>query len=72
MLDETHEHDWRTEAVRTGTGCVLRCGCGALVLVLLVGGKVRPDVIWDGGHAFTRLDGETIVQLAAAAIGPSA
>ncbi len=53
-----------------GSGCVLACRCGALVRVLLVGGKVRPEVLRDGGHTFTLRDGETVVLLAAAVLGP--
>jgi DnaJ-class molecular chaperone len=49
---------------------VIACRCGALVRVLLVGGKVRPEVLRDGGQTFTLRDGHTVVQLAAAVLGP--
>ncbi len=70
MLTRTHKHSWRTSSAVAGSGCVIGCRCGALVRVLLVGGKVRPEVLRDGGHTFTLRDGETVVQLAAAVLGP--
>ncbi len=70
MLKRTHKHSWRTSSAGAGSGCVLACRCGALVRVLLVGGKVRPEVLRDGGHTFTLRDGLAVVELAAAVIGP--
>jgi hypothetical protein len=70
MLKRTHKHDWRTSSAVAVSGCVLTCRCGALVRVLLVGGMVRPEVLRDGGHTFTRRDGETVVLLAAEVLGP--
>jgi hypothetical protein len=69
MLKRTHKHDWHTTAVFGQSGCVIACRCGALVRVLLLGGKVRPEVLRDGGHMFEVLDGLTVVELAAEVIG---
>jgi hypothetical protein len=70
MLKRTHKHDWHTGSAVAGSGCVVTCRCGALVRVLLLGGVVRPEVLRDGGHTFTRRDAETVVLLAAAVLGP--
>jgi hypothetical protein len=70
MLKRGHKHDWYITSVVAGSGCVIGCRCGALVRVLLVGGMVRPEVLRDGGHRFTVRDGQVIVELASAVIGP--
>jgi RecJ-like exonuclease len=70
MLKRGHKHDWRTSSAVAGSGCVITCCCGALVRVLLVGGRVRPEVLRDGEQTFTVRDGQTVVQLAAAVLGP--
>jgi hypothetical protein len=70
MLKKTHKHDWCTSSAVAGSGCVLTCRCGALVRVLVLGGVVRPEVLRDGGHTFTRVDAQTVVGLAAAVLGP--
>jgi hypothetical protein len=69
MLKKTHKHDWHTSTAGAGAGCVLTCRCGALVRVVLLGGVVRPEVLRDGGHTFTRRDAQTVVQVAAAVLG---
>ncbi len=70
MLKRTHKHDWLTSSSVARSGCVLTCRCGALVRVLLVGGRVRPEMLRDGGHTFTLRDAETVVLLAAEVLGP--
>jgi hypothetical protein len=70
MLKRTHKHNWRTTSAVAGSGCVIICRCGALVRVLLLGGVVRPEVLRDGGHTFTRCDAETVVRMAAVVFGP--
>jgi len=57
-LRRDHKHDWRISSGVAGSGYVIACRCGGLVRVLLVGGKVRPEVLRDGGHMFTRRDAE--------------
>jgi hypothetical protein len=69
MLKRTHKHDWRISSAVAGSGCVIGCRCGALVRVLLLGGKVRPEVLRDGGHTFTLRDGQTVVQMAVVVLG---
>jgi hypothetical protein len=70
MLKRTHKHDWHTSSAVAGSGCVLTCRCGALVRVLVLGGMVRPEVLRDGGHTFTRRDAQMVVRLAVAVLGP--
>jgi hypothetical protein len=70
MLKRTHKHDWQTSSAVAGSGCVLTCRCGALVRVRLVAGAVRPEVLRDGGHTFTRRDAQAVVGLAAVVLGP--
>jgi hypothetical protein len=69
MLARTHKHDWRVTSSVGRAGCVVACGCGAVVRVLVLAGKLRVEVLGDGGRTFGVHDGLAVVELAAGVIG---